>query len=101
MKYGVPGGIADPGHCTLKYGFPVNLAQDAEDIILAYGFPPTGGGGPVVTAASGPTTDSVSSKWEMQASDEANCVVKYGTPAGIAVEPGDCTVKYGFPVRKE
>ncbi|MCU7923968.1 MAG: protease inhibitor I42 family protein [Candidatus Thiodiazotropha sp. (ex Dulcina madagascariensis)] len=102
LKYGVPGGVADPSHCTLKYGFPVNLAEEAKDILIAYGFPPpTGGGGPVVAAMSQRTPDSGSSGWEMQASDEVNCVVKYGTPGGIATDPADCTVKYGFPVLKD
>jgi hypothetical protein len=97
LKYGVPGGISDAEHCTLKYGFPVNLEQEAKDVLIAYGFPPTGGGGPVVTTMQ---SDMSSSEWKMDNADESNCVVKYGTPGGIATNSADCTLKYGFPVQK-
>jgi hypothetical protein len=99
LMYGVPMGIADRGHCTLKYGFPVNLAADADDIVIAYGFPPPGGGGPVVAVARG---DKVATTpWEIKAVDEAKCVVKYGTPGGIGTDPSKCVLKYGFPVPKQ
>ena len=94
LMYGVPQGIADREHCNLKYGFPVNLGEDAKDVVIAYGFPPGGGGGPVPARMRGVSG-------QVKEVDASQCVVKYGTPNGIATDPANCGLKYGFPVIKD
>lgn len=59
----------------IKYGFPAHLK---------YGFPTTKYGFPCEVANV--------------VEDPERCVVKYGTPWGIAKSKDQCTVKYGFPI---
>lgn len=70
----------DDGHPVVVglYGFPGS--SDAGNPILPYGTP-----GPAV----------------MHATDPEKCVVKYGTPWGMATDPKDCCMLYGFPVDPE
>lgn len=84
IKYGFPGGIArDPSQCTLKYGFP------HASVVALYAFPPTEATAAATSAAGVSAVDE----------NDANCVVKYGFPNGVAGDPAQCTVKYGFPLR--
>lgn len=84
LKYGNPFGIAvDSTECNLKYGYPVNMK---------YGYPPVYKYGFPLSNAAGEEL--------IVKEDAKNCVVKYGTPGGVANTPGDCRLKYGFPVNK-
>lgn len=82
IKYGNPFGIAfDESECNLKYGYP----------IMKYGYPPIYKYGFPLSDASGK---------ELTIKEDANnCIVKYGTPGGVANKAEDCVLKYGFPVK--
>jgi hypothetical protein len=83
LKYGNPFGVAiDAAECNLKYGYP--LMKYGYPPIYKYGFPMSNASGEVLTVKE----------------DPKNCIVKYGTPGGVANTPGDCRLKYGFPVQK-
>jgi hypothetical protein len=83
VKYGNPFGVAtDEAECTLKYGYPV----------VKYGYPPIYKYGFPLNDASGKTLTVKE--------DAQNCIVKYGTPFGVANKPEDCILKYGFPVQE-
>ncbi len=83
VKYGNPFGVAaDDAECNLKYGYPV----------VKYGYPPIYKYGFPLNDASGKTFTVKE--------DAQNCIVKYGTPFGVANKPEDCTLKYGFPVQE-
>ena len=51
-------------------------------VIPLYGFPPE----------SGLSTTMIHS--------QANCMLKYGNPFGVALEEAECTLKYGYPLMK-
>ena len=81
LKYGNPFGVStDEGDCNVKYGYP----------LLKYGYPPIYKYGFPVSKASG---KPISIK-----DNPAQCVVKYGTPFGVAATADECILKYGFPV---
>jgi len=83
LKYGNPFGVAvDEAECNLKYGYPV----------VKYGYPPIYKYGFPMSNTAG---DTLSVK-----EDARNCIVKYGTPFGVANNDEDCVLKYGFPVKK-
>jgi hypothetical protein len=82
LKYGNPFGVAtDEAECNLKYGYPV--VKYGYPPIYKYGFPMSNSTGKVLTVKE----------------DAQNCIVKYGTPFGVANKAEDCTLKYGFPVQ--
>ncbi len=63
---------------VMPYGFP----EDGSHIVPLYGFPANENG--------------CQSVGVIESRD--NCVLKYGTPWGIAKDFDNCTLKYGFPV---
>lgn len=82
LKYGNPFGVAvDDAECNLKYGYPV--VKYGYPPIYKYGFPMSDASGNALTVKE----------------DAQNCIVKYGTPFGVANKPEDCTLKYGFPAK--
>jgi len=80
LKYGNPFGVAnEEADCRMKYGYPV----------LKYGFPPNYKYGFPLTNSDGKTM--------IVKENPGRCLVKYGTPLGVARKAEDCTLKYGFP----
>lgn len=81
VKYGNPFGVAvDEAECNLKYGYPV----------VKYGYPPVYKYGFPLSNVKGETIEVKE--------DTKNCILKYGTPFGVANNEKDCVLKYGFPV---
>jgi len=90
--------IESKTNCILKYGNPFGVATDEAECNLKYGYPVVKYGYPPIYKYGFPMTDT-SGKTLTVKEDAQNCIVKYGTPFGVANKPEDCTLKYGFPVQ--
>ena len=93
-----PSVIESQANCLLKYGNPFGVATDEAECNLKYGYPVVKYGYPPIYKYGFPMNDS-SGKALAVKEDTQNCIVKYGTPFGVANNSEDCVLKYGFPVR--
>lgn len=71
VKYGFP--QQEAANCLVKYGFPVEVKEDADNCVVKYGIP-TG-----------------------VAPNEENCILKYGFPVSASEDTEKCILKYGAP----
>jgi|GEM_PF-2557481 len=94
-KYGFPTAVAraEGDCCIVKYGTPNGVAASDAECTVKYGFPTVKYGFPVAEGAAAATA-------AVRTADGDCCVVKYGTPNGVAASDAECTVKYGFPTVK-
>ncbi len=91
--------IESKNNCILKYGNPFGVATDESECNLKYGYPAMKYGYPPIYKYGFPMSNASGDKFRVK-EDARNCVVKYGTPKGIANKEEDCTLKYGFPVKE-
>jgi hypothetical protein len=91
--------IHSNANCVLKYGNPFGIAVEASECNLKYGYPLMKYGYPPIYKYGFPLSNTAGGSFVVK-EDAKNCVVKYGTPGGIAKNPGDCVLKYGFPIAK-
>lgn len=104
LLYGYPVPNLDPSviesktNCNVKYGNPFGIAVEDSECYLKYGFPVIKYGYPPIYKYGFPISSSAGKNLSVK-EDAQNCIVKYGTPFGVAGKPEDCTLKYGFPVQ--
>ena len=102
--YGYPTATCGPSvleskaNCLLKYGNPFGVAADEAECNLKYGYPIVKYGYPPVYKYGFPMSNSAGISLTVK-EDAQNCIVKYGTPFGVANKAEECVLKYGFPVQ--
>ena len=94
-----PSVIDSTTNCVVKYGNPFGVATDEAECNLKYGYPIVKYGYPPIYKYGFPMTDSTGKTLTVK-EDAQNCILKYGTPFGVANKAEDCTLKYGFPVQE-
>lgn len=92
-----PSIIASQTNCLVKYGNPFGVAVSDAECNLKYGYPVVKYGYPPIYKYGFPMSNAQGETIKVKA-DAKNCVVKYGTPFGVANSENECTLKYGFPV---
>lgn len=97
---GGPSVIESKANCQLMYGNPFGVATDDAECNLKYGYPVVKYGYPPIYKYGFPMSDSTGNVLSVKDDDAQNCIVKYGTPFGVAKNDEDCILKYGFPVQK-
>lgn len=91
--------IESQTNCILKYGNPFGIATSEADCNLKYGYPVINHTYPPIYKYGFPINDAEGNALSIK-EDAQNCLVKYGTPLGMATKPEDCTLKYGFPIKE-
>lgn len=88
--------IASTKNCLLKYGNPFGVATEESDCRLKYGYPAPKYGYPPSYKYGFPLTNAAG-KTLVVKENPLRCLVKYGTPYGVANKADECLLKYGFP----